>query len=148
MNIWSFYDKTNGMIAPWRFSGPPSSLPQNTAKGYEPISGTYDHMSQRFDLKSKKVVDYVPDKPAATEFIDYRWNPLSKRWESFVTPAGERAQENELLAVRMKQVEARQQRALRDVAIAAALGSKPPDAAVQALLEVERDIAALRAQLR
>lgn len=49
----------------------------NAPAGHEPIEGAYDHLSQRVDVPSGKVVDYQPPQPST----DHEWNHVTKRWD-------------------------------------------------------------------
>lgn len=147
MSTWSFYDSTTGEFYGATFSGPPDSVKQNTPNGYIPIQGLFTPRGQRVDLATGKVVDYVPPKPPDTEFFTHVWSDDLRAWESRPTRAGLIAQNDDLLKVRMAQAEAKQARAVRDIALAAALGTPPPRAAVLTLQEVEAEVSALRAKV-
>lgn len=74
---FSFYDKTTGEIKPLSFRAPNDAHVQaNTPPNCEVIEGRFDHLSQRVDLDSGEVVDYIPPQPSD----DHEWNNETKRW--------------------------------------------------------------------
>ncbi len=75
--VVSFFDKASGAISDKRFAGDPSFVELNTPSGHEAIDGEHDHLSKRFDLETKKVVDYQPPQPSQ----DHEWNATTKRWQ-------------------------------------------------------------------
>jgi hypothetical protein len=143
---WTIYDKSTGRIrGHLRGDEEHAKLAETPTRGL--IPGTFDPVVQRVNLATGEVVNFIPDKPPTTEHFDHTWDAQARRWMSVPTRAGRIAQNDELLRVRMAQAEAGQARALRDIALAVALGNPPPQAAVQALLRIERDVADLRSQL-
>jgi hypothetical protein len=100
------------------------------------IEGAHDHMSQRVDLSTGKVVPYHPLAPSA----DHEWNAASKRWQ---VRKGVRETEGRRAVVfaRIHALETSQGRAIRE----ATLGDA---GAIKRLKEIDAEIAALRAELQ
>lgn len=80
MSTWSFYDAATGALAHRRITCSPAQLAANTPPGHIAIAGTFDPLSQRVNLATGLVEDYVPPKPADTEDTTYVWNEEKKRW--------------------------------------------------------------------
>lgn len=78
MNIYSIYDQATGIFKDKRFSGSPDMLLDQLRVdiGCSFILGEYDHLSQRVDLQTGEVVDYIPPQPTPR----HEWNPETKRW--------------------------------------------------------------------
>lgn len=76
MPTYSFYRSTDGEISKRTFGGSTRLLALNTPRGYVPIEGEYDRLSQRVDLETGKVVDYQPPQPDN----DHEWHEPTKRW--------------------------------------------------------------------
>lgn len=87
MNEWSFYDPTTGFFDGRKFSGPQRMLEANTPAGRCARVGAFDHLSQRIDLDTDKVVDYKPPAPPDTEFETFGWDADIKRWVGAPTVA-------------------------------------------------------------
>jgi hypothetical protein len=138
MRIWSFYHGQTGVVSPQRFvSGDPSSkgLKENTPAGHEAIEAALDHLSQRFDLATKAVVDFQPPAPSA----DHVWNATSKRWTLNPAARAKLAARNTALA-KIRALEASQARPLRELALGDATAAKK-------LADIDAQIKALRSSL-
>ena len=87
MSEWTFYAPESGLFVGRAFSGPREDLAANTPSGLKAIEGRFDHLSQRVDFATGKVVDYQPPAPPDTEFEVFEWNAEVKRWLSKPTTA-------------------------------------------------------------
>lgn len=87
MSEWSFFDPATGLFDGRRFSGPDRMLHANQPPGMAALKGAYDHLSQRVDLATGKVVDYKPPAPPDTEFETFAWDASIKRWVGTPTAA-------------------------------------------------------------
>lgn len=123
---FSFYDEETGLLTGAVFLGSENNLEMNTPPGCRAIAGRHSPVRHRVDLATKRVVDYTPPEPTDAEWI---------------------AQNDMLLKAQMQQIEADQNRAVRDILLALTTGRNPPQDAVQALQDVEDVAAALRAEL-
>lgn len=59
-------------MPPTRTTSPEPNCPP----GHKEIAGHFDPLSQKVDLASGQVVDYIPPQPSP----DHEWNANSKRW--------------------------------------------------------------------
>jgi hypothetical protein len=74
---WSFYDAKTGLLRAKRVTIPHYvDVSTKTPEGCKPIEGFFDHLSQRIDIRTGDVVDYVPPQPDA----DYEWSMHHRRW--------------------------------------------------------------------
>lgn len=111
----AIYHRDTGLILA-HFDGPESQVTNNVPPGCAVIDGTYDALSQRYDVAAGQVVDYQPPAPDA----DHEWihdDPQTgqriRRWR--LKP--EVADQRKRLAAAKAQIadlEAKQQRALRE----------------------------------
>jgi hypothetical protein len=116
---WSFYNPATGEIHTRTFSGSTKLLALNTPPGTVAIEGSFNHRTQRVDVRTGNVVDYQPG-------IDAVRDELLKQ----------QAQD------RIDALEAAQLRPIRELLI------DPADAtAKQRIIEIETEITTLRARL-
>lgn len=79
--VWSFYDAASGAFARSRvMCSAGANLDANTPAGHVAIAGAFDPLSQRMNLVTGQVEDYIPDAPADTDLATYAWDADSKRW--------------------------------------------------------------------
>lgn len=136
MRHWSFHQEETGEILDHHFSSTDDGqLLANTPLGSKCIEGHYDHLSQRVDLATGRVVDYQPPQPST----DHEWNATAKRWQLTAAVVAKAAVKNAALQ-RIAQLEVSQHRFARK----ALLGEK--DALVR-LLEIDTEISALEKDL-
>ena len=145
MNTWSFYISLTGMFTGCTFTGPLKSLQQNTPPGCSAIEGSFDHLSQRVDLATDKVIDYQPDAPMST--AEYIWEWRDKRWVKVNTFYGEQQRVEQMLVRGFALLTAAQERPLREIAVASATGATPPTDAVFRLQQIEAQPKQLRAHV-
>jgi hypothetical protein len=79
MNTYSLYRIADGLFTGKQFSGASSGafdgmLPLHTDCSF--ILGEYDPMTQRVDLATGNVVDYIPPRPS----LRYEWDIVTRRW--------------------------------------------------------------------
>lgn len=84
-------------------------LALNLAEGEGAIEGVFDHLSQRVDTASGKVVDYQSPQPST----DHEWDAGTKRWK-LTAAATAKQQAHDQALVKIQQLEAAQPRAVRD----------------------------------
>jgi hypothetical protein len=129
MKTWSFADASTGLFTGVTFSScAPSNkqaavLAANTREGWIAVEGTHDHLSQRLDLATGKVVN---DADLARRNAD----------------AAEREQRRTLALARIRELEFKQLRPMRELAT-----DPDSDMALGVLAEIDAEIAQLRAQL-
>jgi hypothetical protein len=137
IKTFSLYEAATGLFTGQRLQCDEDGLVgARLPPGTLAIEGAYDHMSQRVDLSTGKVVAYHPLAPSA----DHEWNAASKRWQ---VRKGVRETEGRRAVVfaRIHALETSQGRAIRE----ATLGDP---AAMKRLKEIDAEIAALRAELQ
>lgn len=132
---WSFCDASTGLFSSIRYSGP--SVEENTPAGMIAIEGDFDPLSQRVELTTLQVVDWQPPKPDD----DHEWQPSIRRWV-LTRGASERAARRAVALARIAALETAQARPVRELQIDP-LNTR----ARERLLEIEAEIAALRADL-
>lgn len=79
MNTFSIYDIYTGLFTGGQYQGPSASLREQLDHLPENLSyvmGAFDHLSQRVDLATGDVVDYVPEQPGPR----WQWHGETKRW--------------------------------------------------------------------
>lgn len=76
MNVWSVFTLADGMFTGVTLCGLSEEHARASAgPGCDIRAGDFDHLSQRVDLESGGVVDYMPECPGADyEFIERRWS--------------------------------------------------------------------------
>jgi hypothetical protein len=138
MKRWHFWDQTSGAISSHYFCAPNDrALRDNTPAGLIPIEGTYDHLSQRVDLATGKVIDYRPDQPDD----DHEWNERLRRWTKRPEAMAKQIQATRAQR-QIERLEKQQARPMRELA------RNPGDAAARRRIdEIDAEIEALRAQL-
>lgn len=114
MATWSFYDRATGKILPHRITAPTVDDALANAPGPDciVIEGAFDHLSQRFDIEARCVVDFMPPSPEPS--ADHRWNADARRWEQLPELA-EKAAARQQAIVEIERLERKQLRALREV---------------------------------
>lgn len=83
----SMYDPESGLFTGAKVTGPPEWVHDQVPTGLAALEGDFDHLSQRVDLDTGAVVDYVPPKPADDELVTYAWDTDSRRWVGTRTTA-------------------------------------------------------------
>ncbi len=139
-----FYDAVTGIFngVSFSFSGPTRILHANTPKGCGAYEGEVDHLSQRFDLESGRLIDYVPPRPDA----DYDWNENTKRWARRAE-AVNREQQLAAAMGRIAELEYRQLRAMRENALKPNEKDRDGKTAKDRIQAIDDEIAALRVQI-
>lgn len=134
----SLYDPTTGLFTGQRISG--RLIPEGPA--LEARDGEFDHLSQRVDLKTGEVVDYVPEAPADTALVGYVW--LERRWKAVPTLEAKKQDTVEMIKLGLVELEVAQQRSLREVTLAVLMAETPSKEASDALQAVEVEAKRLR----
>lgn len=144
MSTWSFYDATTGLFADLRYSGPEEWVAQNVPSGCLCLQGAYDHLSQRVDVATGAIVDYVPPAPEDTDLATYTWDATVRRWLPSPTLSARKLAARKLVLAAIDAQEALQARPLREVAGAQIAGVQAPQAAIDRLASIEGAIEAMR----
>ncbi len=79
-NFYSPYNLATGMFTGSVLLGHSHHLDLNTPEGCSAMLGQFDHLSQKVDLVTHEVVDYVPPQPENTEMFTWTWDTTTKRW--------------------------------------------------------------------
>lgn len=127
------------------FSGPYHDIALNTPDGCAAIEGVYDHLSQRVDIATGKVVEWQPPKPADSEFESHEWSTEHKRWLPKPTLKALKLRSADRVKEDIERIEAGQARALRDLALAGDDASRA--SALARLQQVETRVARRRERL-
>jgi hypothetical protein len=137
IKTFSLYEAATGLFTGKRLQCDEEGLLEvRLPPGTLAIEGAHDHMSQRVELSSGKIVAYHPLAPSA----DHEWNAAAKRWQP-KRAAREGEGRRAVVYARIHALETSQGRAIRE----ATLGNA---AAMQRLKEIDAEIAALRAELQ
>lgn len=105
---YMLFDKTSGLFLS-HLTADEDQLGCNTPSGCGAVEGLFDHMSQRVDMETGKVVDYQPPKPSA----DHEWNGETKRWQ-ITAGAADKINRSNAAHSRIAQLEASQHRHVRE----------------------------------
>lgn len=77
MNVFSLYQLSDGLFTGHSIAAPAHLLADNVPENNGCIVGEYDYLSQKVDLATGEVADYIPEQPGA----DYVWDADIKRWQ-------------------------------------------------------------------
>lgn len=77
MSLWSLYVKESGIFTGGKICCGENDLNANVPDGQSCVLGSHDHLSQRVDLETGLVVDYIPPQPSA----NHVWNTTTLRWD-------------------------------------------------------------------
>ena len=78
---WCFYAAETGRLSAGTLSLPAGVNPNDNAPaGHLAIEGRFDWLSQRVDLATGQVVDFVPPAPADTPDATHAWDDATRRW--------------------------------------------------------------------
>lgn len=136
MKAVSFYHKETGRLhGNLLIVSDDEVLALNTPADHAAIEGHHDPLSKRFDIETKRIVEWIPDAPSA----DHVWNPETKRWQPSAA-AAEKIARGHAARARIQELEASQHRHLRGQAL-----GKP--GAAEALQAIDDEISALELQL-
>lgn len=136
MKQFSFFHRESGALHRNVFStDDETQLESNTPKDHAPIEGQFDHLSQRVNIESGKVIDFIPQPPSA----DHVWNPETKRWQPSAA-ARDREAKTAAATSRIAQLEASQHRHVREHCLGVA-------GAAAKLQAIDDEIFSLRSQL-
>lgn len=76
MRTYSIYEIAGGMFTGKTLTCMQEHAKTNVPNGFNIIEGRYDHLSQRVDVNTGKVVDYQPPQPSP----NHKWDAITKRW--------------------------------------------------------------------
>jgi hypothetical protein len=132
---WSYFDSKTGLFLSKKCSTPPDERPA-ARDGFELIEGDFDHLSQRFDLTTREIVDYQPPQPSP----DHEWNEKARRWQ--LSPKAAQAEADDAIArAAIARLEQQQLRSMRE----AILGDEQAKARIA---DIDRQIVGLRPKLK
>ena len=137
MRRFSFYHKDTGILQSAHLSISDHvacirNVEANTPPDHEWIEGQYDHLSQRVEPTTKKIIDYKPPQPSA----DHEWNTDKKRWQLTSAVRDKQRIRADALA-QIVTLERRQHRAIREAVL------NQPEG-IKRLATIEEQIATLR----
>jgi|SRR3990172_8187499 len=140
----SFYRIKDGIFIGQQWAGDVVDLLRHVPEGCAAVPGQFDHLSQRVDLATGEIVDYVPPKPADTEFTQWERDEKAKRWVAKPTRAAIRHAERKQTIAQIVALESGKVRAMSDVL----LGIGDRVEALSRLRNLEADIDKLRKGLK
>jgi len=106
---WSFFYLQTGLLTGRTYSAPDlETIEANTPLGCGAVTGAHDHKRFRVDLENGAIVEYQPPSPG----FGYEWDGETRAW---VRTAA--ALKGEAARGRIKYLEGRQARAVRELAI-------------------------------
>lgn len=76
MKTYSTYQLDSGIFTGNSIGCTAAFLAANIPDGQGCIMGEYDHLSERVDMSTGEVIDYIPPQPSP----DYGWDTSSRRW--------------------------------------------------------------------
>lgn len=140
MREYFIYDLSTGIFTGRSFSSNNNTndaifVELNTPKNCGVFADVPDPLSQRVDLDTGLLVDYMPPAPSA----DHEWNGERRRWQFSAA-----AMERKRALSRIQQLELRALRPQREITMASALGQPANDEAVTRLESIEAEIESLR----
>lgn len=146
MTRYHYYDLSTGLFIGECISSSNADaafMEANARDGCGLIAGVVDLMSQRVDLASGVIVDYVPPRPSD----DHDWNTETKRW--LLRPEiAERNREREQALRDIAFLEGQALRPQREILLSRVAGLEPAPATVLRLEAIEAEIESLRAIVR
>jgi hypothetical protein len=77
MSAWNFYNLVTGEISSKTIIGPADIAKLNCPEGCREIKGRLDRLSQKIDIETGTVIDFIPEQPSH----DHEWNAGKKRWK-------------------------------------------------------------------
>lgn len=87
-STWSFYDLATGLFSGARYSGSSHTLADQLAHkgpGVGVHEGSVDYLTQRLDLDTDLLIEYIPPSPAGDTLQSWTWDPVTKSWLSTAT---------------------------------------------------------------
>jgi hypothetical protein len=144
---YHLYSLETGLFNGRSFAGPESEefVRLNTPDGYGAMEGVADDLSQRVDLGTGMLVEYIPPSPEPT--VDYEWSAENKRWLKTADATMRDARRTAALK-RIAELELQKLRPLGELQLAQARAEAPNPETVERLDRIEQQIAALREDLK
>jgi hypothetical protein len=141
---YQFYDIVTGIFSGRSYSGPSEHLIDNTPPNCAAKIGVFDHLSQKVDLSTGKVVDYVPDSPKNDDNKSWAWNPDIKRWVANPTLLANKTSRISAIQSAIDAQERMQDRPLRELMTAFRLSLPVPIFAANKMASIDAEILRLR----
>lgn len=145
MSRFYYYDLATGVFTGQCVSSSRADqafLDANAREGLGLIDGVADHLSQRVDVGTGKLLDYIPSSPGE----DYQWSNVSRRWElSDAAVIREQRRRQALSEIERLEREV-QPRIIRELRLAE-LESRRDSGAENRLAQLDARIAELRVDL-
>lgn len=126
MNTWFSYFNDEGALCQYWYCGDKKFAQDNAPKGTKPIEGKFDPGSQKVDIETGEVVDYIPPAPS----IEHEWR--GKQWvkrAEVVAAESERAKARAQIA----NLERQQARRVRELLMQNDVGLQTIDAQITEL---------------
>jgi hypothetical protein len=76
VNTYTPYNRITGIFLPQKITCKDIHLAVNIPDMHSCLVGSYDYLSQRVDVDTNEVIDYIPEQPS----VQHEWNPEIKRW--------------------------------------------------------------------
>lgn len=144
MRTWHLYDLSTGLFTGKKFSSSDEKAIDLNTFGMGAIEGVTDPKSQRVDLETGALVEYVPPSPGA----DYEWisDENGKQWRLRPESKARMIRRQEILT-RLAVLGSKTERASREYLLGLAPSQADRDAGAMTLDEIEDEIAKLRFEL-
>jgi len=105
MKNYAYYDLTTGEFKRSISTTMPSFVESNAPPNCGWVEGEFDKLSQKVDLETLQVVDFIPPAPADTELLTFAWSTTEKRWMPQRTFAAKQLAKWEEMKARRAEVE-------------------------------------------
>lgn len=145
MKTWSFFEPETGRFTGRKFSGPEGALQPNVPDGLDAIEGDFDHLSQKVNVVTRSVEDWIPPRPLDTEMTRHEWDHSGRRWIATPTLQSHKLRARRRYVAEIREIESRQARALRDALLSASDAERT--SAMARIADIEASIASLRKKL-
>jgi hypothetical protein len=147
MKTWSFYRADTGAPTGQSYAGPEAHLEANTPTGCAAFEGALDHLAERVDLATGERVPWQPDPPPDDEFRSWRWDAATRRYVDQPTLAARKRDAAAPVLARLAALDLAAARPMGEIALALATAAPVPEAARDALGQIEDQKQVLRQQL-
>ena len=142
--MYSFYDPLDGKFTGVVFNGPATLVGSATPPGHKVFEGAVDHLRYKFDQATNSLVEYVPDPPPTSEWLEYEWDSANWRWKGVPTLKAVKASRVAEVDVAIQSQEVRRVRPNTELLLALAAGAPMDPALVTILQETESQLSSLR----
>lgn len=140
MKHYRYFDETSGFLHPLivKATSADDVAAMPAPPGHKLIEGEFDYLSQRIDVRTGSIIDYLPPPPS----VIHEWNDKTRRWE-IPLAVRERQSARAAALARIAALEVSQARPLRD------LVRDPANVEARNRLDaIDAEITALRSNLQ